>query len=278
MAKINMEGAKEFSGALPLGDYIWGITEIERVKNRDGYRQYIAHFEVAQPKELAKKTQRDWFTVGTEADPMCKQAETTEDPSNVGVGRLKRLLNKSHTAVTNDDEQWMEEAVGNEVGAVVRSYKDREGVTRTSITYEFSEDVEPGLVDEDAGNGKAKPGKRGPAQAARAMRSRGKRRDEDDDLDDEDEKRDKKGLKSRDDDDDLEVDEEEDEVPPKKGKAKEDDLDAPRKGKPSKDDDDEDDDDEEEEEEPPKRKRGRPPGRLPGKKPGRRSRGDDDDD
>jgi hypothetical protein len=179
MSKLNLEGAKEYTGgALPLGNYIFTIKEFERTKNKNGHRMYVASLEVKEPKHLAGRTNRDWFTVGNDDDPLCKQDETTEDPSNIGAGRLKSLLVKSHTPITNEDEQWMEDAVGNDVGANQRGYKDKQGVDRVNTTYEFAEDVEPGVLDADDG-GKQR-GKKGPAQAARA--ARGRRGADDDDL------------------------------------------------------------------------------------------------
>lgn len=250
MSKSYLDEAEEQRGAIPActGARL-RIKEVEKTKTKEkGLRMYVPSFVVVEPKQLKGMELRDWLVVGTEADPLAKRPETWKR-SEGGPGRLKRLLARSGTPLSEDDEEWMEAAVDNEVIApIIDNGPDADGPrNKVGLFFRESDEDCPVIgIDEDEGKKGKGSGKKqkGAAAAAKRLRSRGDD-DEDEDEDEEDTGSKGKGKqadKPKDDDD------EDDEPKAKKGKKAsksdddEDDDEKPAKGKKKKPADDDDDD------------------------------------
>jgi hypothetical protein len=226
MGKSHFKETEEQRGSLPaMTGALLEIVEIERAKTKEkGLRMYVVELKVVEPKEFANSTVRDWIVVGTEDDPLAKQPQTWAR-SEAGPGRLKRLLTRSGTALSDDDEEWMEAAAGNQVVAPISARADDSGEIRNRPGLYFrpsDEDCpEIGEATEESGKGKSK-GSSAKGAAAASKKARG--RHAADEAEDEDEKP-KTSKKAKDADDEDEEDE------------------KPSKSKKKKDDDDEDEDD-----------------------------------
>lgn len=216
------------------------ITNIERTKTGQGAktpgcRMYIVDVKVVEPKKLAGGTVRDWITVGTADDPLAKRPESWSGRTESGPGRLKRLLVRSGTPLSDDDEEWMEAAVGKQVVAPINLVFDDSATARNKLGLFFRPSDEDcpdiGVSPEQptaAGGGKS--GKKAKGATAAGKRARSRQPVEEDD--EETERKEKpKGKKGKPKPEEVEEEEEEDEEP------------KPTSRKPS-DEDDEDDEEE----------------------------------
>lgn len=233
MARTPLAATEEQRGSVPpcTGARL-KCVEIERTKTREKqHRMYVIILSIVEPKALKGMQIRDFCVIGTEDDPLAKKPETWQR-SEGGPGRIKRFLIRSGTGIADDDDTWMEAAVGNEVVAPITERMDPNGQMRTNVGlyYRVGEDDAPEIGIAEAGAPKGK----GAAGAAKAARRKAVAEpDEDEDAGEKDEDAaPKKGAAK---DDDGEADEEDD-APPKaaaKGKAK-------AKPKAADEDDDED--------------------------------------
>lgn len=250
MGKSFFDNTEEQRGSLPaMTGALLKIKGIERSKTGEnaktpGCRMYVLELEVVEPAEFAGTTVRDWITVGTAEDPLAKRPETWAR-SEGGPGRLKRLLTRSGTPLSDDDEEWMEAAEDREVVAPISARAGDDGQMRNRVGMFFRASDEDcpdiGLAEEGAGTAKGatKNKPRGAAAAAKSARGKtgAKGKESEDEDEEEAEEKPKAGKKGKPaDDDDADEDEEE---KPKKGKKTE-----PKKGKGKKDEDDDEDDDE----------------------------------
>jgi hypothetical protein len=193
MGKSYFGETEEQRGAVPnLTGGLLAIKEIERTKvaketsKLKGARMYVVTFSVVEPKSCKGLEVRDWIIVGTVDDLPAKRPETW-NRSEGGPGRLKRLLTRSGTPLSDDDEEWMDAAEGREVVApVIDNGPDFEGPrNKVGLYYRPSDDDCPeiGIADDQAPRGgKAKAGAKGAAAGARKLRGVAKKvEDEDDD-------------------------------------------------------------------------------------------------
>ncbi len=165
MGKSYFDEADEERGSLPaLTGALLGITGIERSKTGEkaknpGLRMYVVDLKVKEPKKYTNAGVRDWIVVGTADDPFAKKPETWKR-SEGGPGRLKRLLTRSGTALTDDDEEWMEAAVGNEVVAPISARESDDGsgkiFNRPGLYYRPSDEDCPEIGEADASTKKDK--------------------------------------------------------------------------------------------------------------------------
>lgn len=221
MGKSFFENTEEQQGSLPaLTGALLEITGIERSKTGEraktpGCRMYVVELKVVEPKEYANSMLRDWITVGTAEDPLAKRPETWSR-TEAGPGRLKRLLTRSGTPLSDDDEEWMEAAEGRQVIAPVSARPDDSGEMRNrpGLYYRPSDEDAPEIgEDKNAGKG-GKPRAKGAAAAAKKARSgRSKDTEPEEESEEEPKKPPKKAPKDKEDDD-------EDEDPPPKTKMR----------------------------------------------------------
>lgn len=119
--KTGIMATEESVGAMPPQGAKLVIKAIERSKvaadsqfGTPGALQYIATFTVVEPKKYAGTELRKYFEIGTADDPRGKNEETWQRPG--GPSHLKRLLVRSATPITDDDDEvWMEAAAGQTV-------------------------------------------------------------------------------------------------------------------------------------------------------------------
>lgn len=126
--------------------------------------QYTVKFEVAEPKKFKGNQLTWWCVVGSEDDPKAREEETWF--ASRDWGHMKRLLVRSGTAITDDDEEWMEDAAGKTICAHIRN--DANGYARINMRDSFfreSDDDFVGigtLIEEKKQEKKAAPKKRPP--------------------------------------------------------------------------------------------------------------------
>lgn len=205
MGKSFFNETEEQRGAVPsLTGALLAIKEIERTKvakessKLKGARMYVVTFSLVEPKGCKGLEVRDWIIVGTVDDLPAKRPETW-NRSEGGPGRLKRLLTRSGTPLSDDDEEWMDAAEGREVVApVIDNGPDFEGPrNKVGLYYRPSDDDCPeiGYAEEGAGakRGAGKPAK-GAAAGARKLRGVAKKIEDEEEApppvedDDEEEK------------------------------------------------------------------------------------------
>lgn len=231
MGKSYFEESEEAKGGLTksLTGALVEIVSFERTKTGEnsktpGTRMYVEEVKIVEPKRYKDLTVRDWIVVGTAEDPLAKRPETW-GRSEAGPGRLKRVLNRSGTPLSDDDEEWMEAAEGKQYVTPITVRADDSGQPRARLGLAYRPSDEDCPEIGEASGEEVKPGK--PAKAkgatAAAKKLRGSKPAKEDD---EDEKPAKKGKPADDDDSD------DDEKPSKSSK----------KSKADDDDDDEDDD------------------------------------
>lgn len=80
--------------------------------------QYVVQLQIKSPKAAAGMAVFDRIRVGTPEDRDAVK-KSTWDVSEGGPARLRRLLTRSGTAITDDDEEWMADAVGRTVVAPI---------------------------------------------------------------------------------------------------------------------------------------------------------------
>jgi len=140
-----LEGTKESKGIIPPMGVKMRIDEIVRTESKTKKLMYAASFEVVEPDDYAGVMLREWFLIGTDSDPKGKK-EATWKAVEGGPGRLKRLLIRSGTSVTSDDEEWCADAEGNVVCAHVTVEKDNTGVDRNRINGKFFREEDKDFV------------------------------------------------------------------------------------------------------------------------------------
>jgi len=128
VGKSFFEETEEQSGSIKaLTGALLEITSIERSKTKEkGLRMYVMDYKIVEPKKYAGFMLRDWIVVGTETDPLAKEKGTWTEGSEKGPGKLKRVLLRSGTPLSEDDEEWMEAAAGNQFIASVSAKLDDE--------------------------------------------------------------------------------------------------------------------------------------------------------
>ena len=261
MAKTPMGKTKPQRGTAPKGAYLCKVLDVDRTKTGEnsrvpGCRMYHVQLETSADKRnkgYGGIRLDDWIVVGTEDDPLAKEAETWER-SEGGPGRLVLLLQKSGTAVSDNDETWMEALVDQEVVCDVGERVDENGEKRNRIGrpgyYAEGDDDCPEIGpyeedDEDSPSGRRRSSKAGRAGGKGAVK-KGRKAAPDDDDDETDDDEEEKGAankkagaaakkkgKKADEEEEKEKEADDDEDEPKK---------KPDKKKPADDDDDDDDD------------------------------------
>jgi hypothetical protein len=233
----------EAKGAMPAMGAKLEIEEIERRETGEnsqtpGCLAYNGRFRVIEPPEYKGRFVGEFFTIGTKDDKRGKRDETWNRPEH-GPGRLLKLLRVAGVANSDDDEEWMEAAVGCPLLAHVTTEIDKRNGSKQNRIGMFFEEGDPDFVGvgeelEAAANG------RGPKKARGARSAAPKDDDEDDrksargkDKDDDDD-RPARSARKRDDDDD------DDRKPARsaKGKKDDDDDEPPPRSRRRRDDDD----------------------------------------
>jgi len=247
MPKTYLGGAEEERGRVPgCTGALLEIVEIERGRTSErsknpGLKKYTVQMKVIEPKEIAGMMIWDHrCVVGTPEDPKAVRPESWKKQEG-GAARLKRLLVRSGTPITDDDAEWMEQAEGQRVIAPIVEDASGEFPSAPGLYYREGDDDAPaiGLANGEDVRGRRRAAK-GPAAAARKARAARAQVKEEPEVDEEEEDEKVSDL----------GDEEEEEPPkaaasPAKKKAP-----APQpaqKKKPKPEEDDEDDDDEDEE-------------------------------
>lgn len=163
MGKSFFEETEEQQGNIPaLTGALLEIASIERSKTGEnsqtpGCRMYVVDFKVVEPKEFKGMFVRDWITVGTAEDPTAKEKSTWKAGREKGPGRLTRLLTRSGTPLLEDDEEWMEQAVGNQVVAPISVRQDGGGNRVGKLFFRPSDDDAPEIGEAEGKRGAAKP-------------------------------------------------------------------------------------------------------------------------
>ena len=201
MATSYLEGTKESKGVIPPMGVKMRIDEIVRTESKTKKLMYQASFEVVEPDDYSGVILREWFLIGTDNDPKGKK-EATWKAVEGGPGRLKRLLIRSGTTVTSDDEEWCADAEGNEVCAHVTVEKDQSGVDRNRINGKFFRENDKDFVG--IGVSLEAVGVNGPKAKAAVKAKPAPPPDEDDDEDEAPKPKAKAAPPPDDDDDDDE--------------------------------------------------------------------------
>jgi len=203
---------KAAQGVMPAMGVKLEIEEIERSETGEnsqtpGCLMYVGHFRVVEPESYKGRRLMEWFPIGTKDDKRAKRDETWNRPEQ-GPGRLIRLMEKAGVPNSDDDEEWMEAAVGATVFAHVQTRTDENGEKRNRMGMYYAEKDEEfvGVGEEleaprsggARGGRKAKPARR--EDDDESPRARKAKRQEDDEE-----------PKKRGDDDDEEGEDEEDE-------------------------------------------------------------------
>src|SRR5215471_12995797 len=165
---------KAAQGVMPAMGVKLEIEEIERSETGEnsqtpGCLMYVGHFRVVEPESYKGRRLMEWFPIGTKDDKRAKRDETWNRPEQ-GPGRLIRLMEKAGVPNSDDDEEWMEAAVGATVFAHVQTRTDENGEKRNRMGMYYAEKDEEfvGVGEEleaprsGAGRGgrKAKPARR----------------------------------------------------------------------------------------------------------------------
>jgi len=113
--------------------------------------QYVVQLQIKMPKSAAGMTVFDRIRVGTPEDPDAKKKATWE-VSEGGPARLNRLLKRSGTTITDEDEEWIADAIGR---TVVAPIVKRGEYTNVGLYYRESDKDCPviGLADGAKGPG-----------------------------------------------------------------------------------------------------------------------------
>jgi hypothetical protein len=160
MATSYLEGTKEAKGIIPPIGVKLRIESLERGESKNtGKRMYTLIAEIIEPEDYSGATLREWFVIGTDKDKLAKK-EATWKSAEGGPGRLKRLLNRSGTAISSDDEEWCEAAEGNIVCAHVTIQTDDQGIERNRIDGKYFRETDKDFIGVGeslvAANGKGK--------------------------------------------------------------------------------------------------------------------------
>lgn len=220
----------EAKGAMPPMGARLEIEELDRRETGEnsqtpGCLAYNGRFRVVEPPEYKGRVVGEFFTIGTKEDKRGRKDETWNRPEQ-GPGRLLKLLRVAGVANSDDDEEWMEAAVGCPFLATVTTELDRrDGSKRNRIGmyYEEGDSSFVGVGEEleaAAANGR---GARGGPKSARGG-ARASARDDDD------------GDKKRDD-DAKEKDDDERPARSARGRGRDDDDDPPARSRRRGDDD-----------------------------------------
>lgn len=224
--------SKEETGKAP--DCTGALLEIKSIKRAAVKKadsefvncaQYVVQLQIKQPKSAAGMTVFDRIRVGTPDDPEARKKETWS-VSEGGPARLRRLLTRSGTAITDDDEEWTADATGK---TVVAPITNRGEYTNVGLYYRETDKDCPviGLA------GKAAvAAKRRPVEPEEPEEEEEVEEEEEDENEKPKKKSAKKGPPSDPVDDDDENEADDDEPAPKK---------TAKKAKPAPADDDDDD-------------------------------------
>lgn len=161
----------EAKGAMPAMGARLEIEEIERRETGEssqtpGCLAYSGRFRVLEPPEYKGRVVGEFFTIGTKEDKRGRQEQTWNRPEQ-GPGRLLKLLRVAGVPNSDDDEEWMEAAVGAKFLATVTTEIDRrDGSKRNRIGmyYEDGDKEFVGVGEELAAPGAAN-GRGGPRSA-----------------------------------------------------------------------------------------------------------------
>lgn len=215
----------EAKGAMPAMGAKLEIEEIERRETGEnsqtpGCLAYSGRFRVLEPPEYKGRIVSEFFTIGTKEDKKARQEATWNRPEQ-GPGRLLKLLRVAGVPNSDDDDEWMEAAVGAKFLATVTTEIDRRNGAKQNRIGMYFEDGDKEFIGvgeelEAPGAANGRRGARG-ARSARgeepraATRERESEPDEDEApprsargrkaADDEDEDRPRARSKRRDDDD-----------------------------------------------------------------------------
>ena len=213
-------------------------------KENAGCAFYRVNGIVLEPKQAKGTMVSDRIVVGNPDDPEAKKKETWE-VSEGGPARLVRLLKRAGAALTDDDEEWIADALDREVVAGPVTHSATGDFVNLGLYYRESDKDCPviGLAEEKGAGGRKK---RKPVEEEEEEEETEDEEDEEEDggkkkpLGKKASKKDEEEEEDEDDDEDDEEDEEdEDEPAPKRGKAG-----KPKGKKKPADDEDEDEDDE----------------------------------
>jgi hypothetical protein len=160
MATTYLESTKEYKGVIPPMGVKLRIDELERTESKSGKLMYVLTAEIVEPEDYANVTLKEWIVIGTDKDKKAKK-EATWKSAEGGPGRLKRLLARSGTPLSNDDDEWMEAAQGNLVCAHVTVQADDTGRDRNRIDGQYFRETDKDFigVGESLVSGNGKKGK-----------------------------------------------------------------------------------------------------------------------
>lgn len=176
MGKSFFQEDGEQQGSIPaLTGALVEITNVERKKTgpnsqTPGCRMYQFDFKVVKPEDFSGMFLTDWIVIGREGDLTGESEDTWKQGREKGPGKLTRLLNRAGVALVEDDEDWMETAVGNQVVTPISARPDKEDASiirnRPGKYFRESDDDCPVIGLAEARNGKPKSAKSKPAKVA----------------------------------------------------------------------------------------------------------------
>ena len=195
---------KAAQGSMPAMGVKLEIEEIERRETGDtaqtpGCLAYNVSFRVIEPLEYKGRRLSEFFTIGTKDDKRAKRDETWNRPEQ-GPGRLIRLMEKAGVPNSDEDEEWMEAAVGCQCYAHITVEADRRDGSprnRLGLYYEDGDEdfagVGEALEAPKRGRGQTRQEAK-PARQARAKRPEDEPEPEEpEEKQDDDEEEERKG-------------------------------------------------------------------------------------
>src|SRR6516164_4759802 len=146
MGQSHLGKTKESVGVIPAMGVKLKIDTLERQFSKTKKLMYALRAEVMEPEDYEGLVLMEWFVIGTDQDPKASKEKTWKNAEG-GPGRLKRLLVRSGTPLSDDDEEWCEAAEGQEVCAHVVVEKDRQsGEPRNRINGRYFRETDKDFV------------------------------------------------------------------------------------------------------------------------------------
>lgn len=140
---------------IPAGSILFTIDEVKEVVEplpwadpAKMYRQEVASFTVAEPKEFEGITHEQRFPIGSDDDPLAEKDETR---MKGGSSRYQTMANKAGVTVAGaEEDQVRSELKDRQVGATVIWKLSADGFVRARITRWFTVGESEIAADGDA--------------------------------------------------------------------------------------------------------------------------------
>jgi len=203
--KIPWDDVPEGRPLLPNGLIKMKLEVFEEKESKSRKVMIIGHFRCVEPKQVKNLPYVEFFVLGTEDDPQCKDPSTFA--KSVGMGRLKTLLKKAQVRLDPNLSKTLRLAEGHEVIASVTTEVDDgtrdpkyKGQIRNRVTAFFAVGERPVVLEAPAKKAAAEDDDEPVAPKKKAAPPP----DDDDDDDDEEEDEEDEGEEEDDEDDEEE--------------------------------------------------------------------------